>query len=329
MPRFDRRRAIGLGLAGPLAFATTPAPARAQAAWPQRQVSILVPFGAGGAVDTVCRLLFARLAERLKQPFVIENKTGGNTMVASAAAAQAPKDGHTFLANAAQVLINPVLLKGLPFDFATAFEPVSRLAAFPQVVAVRSDFPARDLKELVAHAKANPGKVSWGTPPAAGMAHMAGALLQSKLGFKLNHAPYRLATEAVRDVGGGQIDCVILTTSTIQPALQAGRVRILAVTSARRVPSMPDVPTVAEAVLAGFDMDDWFGIFAPAGVSATIIGQLRAALAEAAGEPEVAARLAPLGIVTLADTPDAFARFLADQRVVLTELIRETGITLE
>jgi tripartite-type tricarboxylate transporter receptor subunit TctC len=330
MHSIDRRRALQLGLATPLALASGGASsALAQGAWPTRQVNVLLPFGAGGAVDTVSRVLFAKVADRLKQPFVIENKTGGNTMVASSAAHQAPKDGHTFLANAAQVLINPVLMKNLPFDFATAFQPVSRLAAFPQVLAVRADFPAKDLAEFVAHAKANPGKVSWGTPPAAGMAHMAGAFLQSKLGFKLNHAPYRLATEAVRDVGGGQIDCVILTTSTIQPALQGNKVRILGVTSAKRVPTMPDVPTIAETVLPGFDMDDWFGIFAPAGVPADIVRQMQAALADAAKEPDVATRLGPLGIVLVVDGPEAFGKFLGEQRTVLTDLIKETGITLE
>lgn len=327
MTTISRRTAVSSGLAATLALGG--GGALAQAAWPARQVHVLLPFGAGGAVDTVSRVVFARIADRLKQPFVIENRTGGHTMVASTAAHQAAKDGHTFLANAAQVLINPLLMKNLPFDFKTAFEPVCRLAAFPQVLAVRADLPAKDAKEFVAYAKANPGKVSWGTPPAAGMAHMAGALLQSKLGFKLNHAPYRLATEAVRDIGAGQIDCVILTTSTIQPALQGGKVRILGVTSAKRLATMPDVPTLAETLLAGFDMDDWFGIFAPAGVPANVVAALQAAIAEAAAHPDVIARLSPLGIVLVADGPEAFGRFLGEQREVLAKLVAETGITLE
>lgn len=327
MTRITRRTALHLGLAAPALLATSAA--RAQSAWPAKSVHIVLPFGAGGAADTVCRVIFAKVAEKLKQSFVIENKTGGNTMVASSAALQLPKDGYAFLVNAAQFLINPVLMKDLPFEFATAFTPVTRIAAFPQVVAVRSDFPAQTIAEYIAHAKANPGKVSFGTPPAAGMAHMAGAFIQSKLGIKLTHAPYRLATEAVRDVSGGQIDSVILTTSTIQPALQSAKARVLAVTSSRRSPAVPEAPTLAETVLPGFDMDDWVGLFAATGVPAEIVQQMQAAIADAAKEPDVVARLSPLGTVIVADRSEAFAKFLVDQRGVLTALIKETGIKLE
>lgn len=323
----DRRRALQLGLAAPLAL--TPYGASAQTAWPAKPVHIVLPFGAGGAADTVCRVIFAKVSEKLKQSFVIENKTGGNTMVASSAALQLPKDGYAFLVNAAQFLINPVLMKDLPFDFATSFVPVTRLAAFPQVVAVRSDFPAKDIKEYLAHAKANPGKVSFGTPPAAGMAHMAGAYIQNKMGVQLLHSPYRLATEAVRDLAGGQIDSVILTTSTIQPALQSGKARILAITSAKRIPTMPDVPTLAETVLPGFDMDDWVGLFAARGVPEAAIKAMEAAVADAARDTDVLGRLSPLGTIVLAEPTDVFAKFLDSQRVVLTQLIRETGIKLE
>lgn len=326
MTSITRRDALNAGLAASL---LPLAPASAQTAWPSKQVNVLVPFGAGGAADTVCRVLFAKLSERFKQPFVIENKTGGNTMVASSAALQLPKDGFSFLVNSSQFLINPVLIKNLPFDFATAFQPVARLAAFPQVVAVRKDFPAKTMEDLVAYAKANPGKIGFGTPPAAGMAHMAGAYIQNKLGIKLNHAPYRLATEAVRDVGGGNIDMVILTTSTIQPALQQNSVRILAVTSSKRVASLPDVPTLAESILPGFEMDDWVGIFAQSGVPADIITQLRAALAQASSEKDVVDRLAPLGTVLRPEPAEAFGRFLDDQKRVLTALIKDAGITLE
>jgi len=327
MLRIDRRRALQLGLAAPLAMNSTVA--RAQASWPAKPVHIVLPFGAGGAADTVCRVIFAKVSEKLKQSFVIENKTGGNTMVASSAALQMPKDGYAFLVNSSQFIVNPVLMKDMPFDFATSFVPVTRLAAFPQVVAVRSDFPAKDINEYLAYAKANPGKLSFGTPPAGGMAHMAGAYIQNKLGVRLLHSPYRLATEAVRDVSGGQIDSVILTTSTIQPALQAEKARVLAITSANRIPTMPNVPTLAETVLPGMDMDDWVGLFAAKGVPDAIVAQMQAAIADAAAEPDVVARLAPLGTIVLASPTPVFAKFLDDQREVLTKLIREAGIKLE
>ncbi len=333
MIRITRRTALKTGSALPFLlgipsrFGT--GGAAAQTAWPSKQVHILIPFGAGGAADTVSRVLFAKLGDKLKQPFVLENKTGGNTMVAASAALQLPKDGNSFLVNSSQVLVNPVLLKNLPFDFATSFEPVIRMAAFPQVIAVRKDFPAKNFAELVAYAKANPGKVGFGTPPAAGMAHMAGAYIQSTLGIKFNHAPYRLATEAVRDVGGGHLDMVILTTSTIQPALQQNSVRILAVTSSKRVASLPDVPTLSENLLPGFSMDDWVGLFAQTGVPVAIIRQMQEAITDAAREKDVIDRLSPLGTVLIPEPATAFRTFLDGQRQLLTKLIKDAGITLE
>lgn len=327
MNPISRRGALQLGMGAPFLLGTKGA--AAQAAWPAKPVHIVLPFGAGGAADTVCRIVFGKVAEKLKQSFVIENKTGGNTMVASSAALQMPKDGYSFLVNAAQFIINPILMKDLPFDFATSYVPVTRIAAFPQVVAVRSDFPAKTIQEYIAHAKANPGKVNFGTPPAAGMAHMAGAYIQSKLGIRLTHAPYRLATEAVRDLSGSQIDSVILTTSTIQPALQANKARVLAVTSARRSPAVPDAPTLAETILPGFNMDDWVGLFAQKGVPDEIIKQMGDAVGDAAKDPAVLARLAPLGTLVLAEPRDVFSKFIDDQRRLLTELIKDTGIKLE
>jgi tripartite-type tricarboxylate transporter receptor subunit TctC len=321
-----RRQALQLGIAAPFVLRSGIASAQA---WPTRPIHLIVPFGAGGAVDTVCRVLSIKMSERLKQSIVIENKTGGNTMVAASAALQMPKDGYGFLVTAAQYLINPILMKNLPFDFATSFSPIVRMAAFPQVVAVRSDFPAANIAEYIAHAKANPGKVSYGTPPAAGMAHMAGALIQSKMGIKLNHAPYRLATEAVRDISGGQIDSVLLTTSTIQPALQANKARVLAVTSGQRVAILPDAPTIAETIIPGFQMDDWFGMFAATGVPEPIVQQMQDAVIEASKDPTVVDKLNQLGSVILAHPKPVFAKFLDEQRVVLTDLIKETGITLE
>jgi tripartite-type tricarboxylate transporter receptor subunit TctC len=327
MKKTTRRQALKIGLAAPFVLQT--GATWAQQPWPSRPIHLIVPFGAGGAVDTVCRLLGAKISEKLKQNIIIENKTGGNTMVASSAALQMPKDGYAFLVTAAQYLINPILMTNLPLDFATDFTPVVRIAAFPQVIAVRSDFPAQTIAEYISHAKANPGKVSYGTPPAAGMAHMAGALIQSKTGIKLNHAPYRLATEAVRDVAGGNIDSVLLTTSTIQPALQSQKARVLAVTSAERVSILPDAPTISETIIPGFQMDDWFGMFAETGVPDSIQQRMQDVVIEVSKDPAVIERLRPLGSVVLAHPKPQFQKFLDEQRTVLAHLIMETGIKLD
>ena len=315
------RRAEAQSAAGPTADGGA-------AAWPARPVRIIVPFGPGGAADTATRAFGARMSETLRQQIVVENRTGGNSVIAGSAALQAPRDGYTFLLNAAQHLINPVLLADLPFDYSTSFVPVSQLVYFPQVIAVRRDFPAVTIEEFVAYARANPGRITYGTPPAAGMAHMAGEVLMRELGFRMAHAPYRLATDAARDVGSGNLDAVLLTTSTIRPIIQAGRARVLAVTSAQRVAAYPDAPAIAERLLPGFEMNDWMGLFAPSGVPAPVVTRMGAAVAEAARDADVRARLEPLGAELVGSTPEEFARFLERQREVLTRVIREANIRL-
>jgi tripartite-type tricarboxylate transporter receptor subunit TctC len=225
----------------------------------------VVAFAAGGAADTAARAAGAKVGEILGQSVVIENRTGGNALIAAAAVLQSPADGYSFLVDAANQLTNPVLMRELPFDYRTAFAPVSQIASFPQVVAVRHDFPARTIEEFIAYAKDRPGTVSYGTPPAAGMAHLAGAQFQRLAGIRLVHAPYRGGADAARDIAAGVVDAVVITTSSIRPPVQAGRARILAVTSARRAAAYPDVPTLAERGFPGFDMNDWNGLFAAAG----------------------------------------------------------------
>ena len=326
MPILDRRGLLGLCMAAPAVLCTSPA--AAQRAWPSRNVTIVVPYGPGGAADTVCRAIFARVAETLGQTFVIDNRTGGNTVIGAQHALQQPHDGYTFLVNSSQLLVNPVLMTNLPLDFRTAFVPVTRLARFPQVLAVRRDFPAANLQEFIAHARQRPGAVNYGTPPGAGMGQMTGELLQARTGIRIQHVAYRLATDAAREVASGTLDAVILTTSTIQPHLQAGRVRILGLTSAERSPVLPDVPTFAEQGLQGFSMDDWSGLFAPSGVPQPIIARMQALVAEAARDAAVIQRLSAVGSVLVADEPAQFGSWLNEQRSLLEQLIRDANIRL-
>jgi tripartite-type tricarboxylate transporter receptor subunit TctC len=165
---------------------------------------------------------------------------------------QAPRDGYTFLVDAANQLTNTPLMKDVPFDYRRDFIPVSQLCDFPQVIAVKQDFPAQTIQEFVAYLKANPGKVSYGTPPAAGMAHLAGEQFQRLLGVRMVHTPYRGGADAARDITAGVVDAVLITTNSIRPPVQAGKARILAVTSRERVPTLPEVPTLNETVLPGF-----------------------------------------------------------------------------
>jgi tripartite-type tricarboxylate transporter receptor subunit TctC len=321
MVRMHRRTALGLALAAPSL-------ARAQQDWPARPIRWVVAFAAGGAADTAARAAGAKVGEILGQSVVIENRTGGNALIAAAAVLQSPADGYSFLVDAANQLTNPVLMRELPFDYRTAFAPVSQIASFPQVVAVRHDFPARTIEEFIAYAKDRPGTVSYGTPPAAGMAHLAGAQFQRLAGIRLVHAPYRGGADAARDIAAGVVDAVVITTSSIRPPVQAGRARILAVTSARRAAAYPDVPTLAERGFPGFDMNDWNGLFAATGTPRAVIQRMASAVGDACRDAGVKARMDPLGAEMVGSQPEEFTAWLDAQRPVVGQVIREAGITL-
>jgi len=319
-----RRRLLALGLAAPFAAHK----AFAQADWPVRPVRIVVPFSAGGAADTSARAVGQRVGDILGQPLTIENRTGGNAVVAAGAVLGAPKDGYTFIWDAANQLTNPVLLKDLPFDYGTAFTPITMAVRAPQAIVVRHDFPARNFEEFLAAARSKPGTVSCGTPPSGAMGHLAMALLQQRAGIQLLHTPYRGGADAARDVMGGQIDAALITTSTARGTLATGKTRMLAVTSAARVQAYPDVPTIAESGLPGYDMDDWFGLFAAAGTPAGPVKRMQAAVAQAARDPGLAAALAPQGTVLVANSSAEFAAWLGRQRELLQKLVRDNHITI-
>jgi tripartite-type tricarboxylate transporter receptor subunit TctC len=323
MTLIRRRAALAFALAAPFLHRG----AMAQEAWPARPLRFVIPFSAGGGGDSSARPLAAKVSEILGQNVIVENRTGGNAVVAASAVLQA-RDGYTFLVDALNQITNPLLLRDLPFDYGASFLPVTQTARFPQVLAVKADFPARSIAEFIAYARANPGRVSCGTPPAAGAGHLALALLEQRAQISLLHAPYRGGADVARDIMGGTIDSMILTSSSARAPIETGRARAVAVTGAERLPTLPDVPTLAESGFPGFDMDDWNGLFAPAGTPVAVIVKLQAAIAEACRDPGVVARMAPLGTVLGGQPTEVFATWLAAQRQVVARVIREANITL-
>jgi tripartite-type tricarboxylate transporter receptor subunit TctC len=324
MTKLLRRGVLAAGFAAPFLARH----GYAQGDWPKGPVRWIVAFAAGGAADTVARNVGARVSEIIGQQVIVDNRTGGNSLVAANAVLQSPRDGHTFLIDAANQLTNPFLIKDLPFDYEKTWLPVTKLSDFPQVLAVKQEFPAKTLQEYVAAAKAKPGTVSFGTPPAAGMGHMAGEELQRRADIKLIHAPYRGGADAARDIGAGAIDSVIITTSSIRPPLAAGRVRVLAVTSLKRVSIFPDVPTIAESGYAGYDMIDWNGLFAATGTPVELIARMQAVCAEAIKDAKVKERLDAAGAVLTPNTPAEFKAWLEGQRTLLGKLIVDGNIKL-
>jgi len=301
--------------------------ARAQSEWPSRPVRLVIPFPPGGGGDVVARAAAEKTAEIVKQAVVVENRTGGNAVIAATAVAQATPDGYTYLWDGNNHLTNRLLVKGITLDYRTAFAPVMLTARFPQVLAVRQDFPAQTFDEFVRYAQANPGRVTCGTPPAGGMGHLALELLQRVGNFRVIHTPYRGGPDATRDLMGAQIDSVLLTTSTIRPALQGGKARVLAVSSAQRVSMFPDAPAIAERY-PGYDMDDWNGLFAPAGTPEPILRQANAAIGQALRDPAIVARMSPTGTVLAPTTTAEFVTWLDRQRETMERIIRDANITL-
>jgi tripartite-type tricarboxylate transporter receptor subunit TctC len=315
-------------LLGASALLAAPAIARAQP-WPTRSIRLIVPFAAGGAADSAARAITPKMGEKLGQVFVVENRTGASGSVGGAAVAASAPDGYTLLWDASSHLVNPALMKGLTFDYATAFTPVSLVVTFPGVLAVKQGFPARTLAEFIVLAKQRPGAISVGTQGNATAGHLGLLQFCKRAGIEVIHVPYRGGADAARDLAAGSVDAVFITTVSAGPVVDSGRARLLAVTTLERVPSRPDVPTLAESGFPDFESNEWAALFAPAGLADAIRDQLYEALSVALADEGVRQRLAQIGAVPVGSAPAAFARFCAEGRVQMANLVHEANIRLE
>jgi len=309
------------------ALAASIRPARAQA-WPDRPIRIIAPYAPGGQSDTVVRLLAPKMTEALGQNVVVENRTGAGGSIGAGVVAQSPPDGYTLLFESFAFLVVPFIVKGLTFDYETAFAPVGQAVALPYVLVVRRDFPARDFNEFLAYAKAHPG-VSYGTPGIGTVGHLAGALLESRAGITLEHVPYRGGAESARDLAAGVIDAAIGTANSFGPLIQDGKVRGLALTSGERRGTLASLPTIAESGFPGYDLTSWNGLFAPAGTPAPIMARLEAALLAATGDPATRGKLALTGNDAVTEGAAAFAARIQRERAVVKQIVAQTGIRAE
>ena len=295
--------------------------ARAQA-YPQRPVRLIVPFASGGASDILARLIGQWLSERLGQPFVIEMRPGAGGNVGTEAVVNAPPDGYTLLmVNAAPSAINATLYDKLSFNFLRDMAPVGGVVRTPLVLLVNPAFPVKTVPELIAFAKANPGKVNMasagnGTPP-----HVAGELLKIMAGVDIVHVPYRGGGPALVDLLGGQVQMMFGVITSSMEYIKAGKLRPLAVSTAMRAPALPDLPTVGD-FLPGYEASDWYGICAPRGTPAEIIGKLNAEINAGLADPKLKARLADLGASVLPGSPAEFGKLIADETEKWGKVVR-------
>lgn len=311
-----------------LLLASLATPALAQSWAPSRAIRLVAPYAPGGGVDTASRLLAVPMTAYLGQNVVVENRGGAGGSIGAAEVARAAPDGHTVMIDALAHTVNPALMRGLPFDYATAFTPISQVLIWPQILIVHPSMPVRNLQEFVAHVRARPGQLSYGSSGNATAAHLASALLLNRAGLDMVHVPYRGGAPALQDLIAGNVAFVFGTVASSLQLAQEGRVRAIAVSSTTRLPGLPDVGTVAEQGFPGYELNEWNGLYAPAGLPAAAAQRWHGAVRQALADPAVRTRLDALGAIPLGTDPEAFARYVREQREAMARLVREARIEL-
>ncbi len=292
--------------------------------YPAKPIRMLVGFAPGGSTDTIARLIAPRLSERLGQQIIVENRPGAAGNIAAEQAAKAAPDGYTVYMASASHTINASLYPRLSFDAVKDFTAITRVTSSPFVLVAHPSVPARNARQLIALAKSKPGELSFGSGGAT--SHLAGELFNSMAGVKLVHIPYKSSGPAAIDLLGGQIAIMFSAPPAVLPHVASGKLRALGVTSARRLSSAPEVPTIAESGLAGFEVNSWAGLIGPASMPMEAISKLHAEVAHVMGLPEVKSRLSNLGLEASTNTPEEFAAYLRADVPKWAKIVRESGV---
>ncbi len=323
----DRRTLLGAGAAS--FAAALSGPARAQA-WPSKSITLVVPFTPGGSTDILARLLGQKLQAALGQSVVVESRPGAGGSIGSEAVAKAAPDGHTLLmGHIGTLAVNPSIYPKLNYDPLKSFAHVSMIARVHNVLVVNPEVPARTTQELIAYIKANPGKLNYATGGNGSAAHIATAALAVAAGLDIVHVPYRGTAPAMTDLLGGRVQLMFTGAPVVLPQAQAGKLRALGVSGLNRLSAAPDVPTVAEAGLPGFEASQWYGIVAPAGTPDAVVARLNTEIVKAMADPAVIERLAQEGAESWTTTPDAFRAHITSETARWAEVVRKAGIRAE
>ncbi|MDO8595528.1 MAG: tripartite tricarboxylate transporter substrate binding protein, partial [Sulfuricaulis sp.] len=299
--------------------------------YPSKPVRMVVPYAAGGSADTVARAVGNRLSEALGQPVVIDNRGGASAIIGSDIVAKSPPDGYTLLLTIGPPHgAHPFFIKNVPFDTLKDFTPITMVATSSQVIVVHPSLPVTSVKELIAYAKKNPGKVFYAIPAIGSSQHMGGLLLNRMADINMVLVAYKGAAPAVTDVLGGQVPVGMVTLSNVIPHVRAGKLRMLAVLQAERATAAPDTPTVAEAGVPGYNVPyTWIGVVGPAGLSAGVVNQMNAAVGKALGFADVRARLDAAGFEVRTNTPQEFADEIARSYEIYRKIVTDAGIRPE
>jgi tripartite-type tricarboxylate transporter receptor subunit TctC len=306
------------------------APLALAQSYPAKPVRIIVPYSAGGGTDIVARAVGQKLSDRWGQSVIVDNRVGANGIIGADAVAKAPADGYTLLMSTpAEVSTSPHLYPNIPYNAERDLAPVTLITVTPLVIAVNPGVPAKTVQELVALAKTKPGALGFATPGTGSAQHLTGELFMAAAGIKLVHVPYKGAGQSIPDVIGGQVPMGIYGVLTISQHAKAGRLRMLAVTTSKRSPAYPDLPTLAESGLPGVDTSLWFGLIAPAATPKPVIGKIHDDVVAALKLPDLRERIASQGGDIVGDTPEEFAAFIAAESAKYARIIQQAGVKLD
>lgn len=309
------------------AFAQSAAPTAGD--YPVKPVRVIVSFAPGGATDIVARVVAQKLSENLERTFVVENHSGAGGVIGDSLVARAAPDGYTLLATSSTYAINPAVVSKLPFDPVKNFAPITLVAAAPFLLVVHPSVPATSVKELVALARRNPGKLDFASAGKGTAVHLAVELFNNMAGITMTHIPYKGTGSALIDLIAGQVQLTFGNILSTRPHVKSGKLRALAVSSAKRSTALPELPTVSEAGVAGYDVASWYAWLAPAGTPQPVVQRLNAEIVRAVRTPEITQRLASGGAELVASTPEQFGQRLATEIARWRKLVKETGIRAE
>jgi tripartite-type tricarboxylate transporter receptor subunit TctC len=297
--------------------------------YPSRPVHVIVPFPPGGSTDILARLVFQKLGQKWQQSFVIDNRPGASGMIGTEIVARADPDGYTLLMGSGGPLtINPSLYPKLPYDPIKDFAPVTVVAVVPNIVVANLSLPVHSIKELIALAKSEPGKLAFASTGNGTPGHLAGEMFKSMTGTDMLHVPYKGSAPSVSAVLGGEVALNFTTTPPIVPLVKSGKLRALAVTTKTRIPDLPDVPTMAESGLPGYEAISWFGVAAPRGTPDAIVKKLNADLVSIINDPQVHKQILDTGSIPLANTPAQMEKMIVDDTAKWAKVIKEAHVHL-
>jgi len=297
--------------------------------YPGKPIRMVIPYTPGGSIDTVGRMVADQLQRQLGQPIIIENTPGASGVLGSLAVKKAKADGHTLLFNASSQVYLPLVLTKKSYDAEKDFTPVGQIGYVPLVVAVNNDVPARNLAEFAALARANPDKYSWATSGLGTTSHLSEEMINRALKLKMEIVAYKGAVPQLTDVVGGHVSAAVSPMPGVRSFVQAGRLRALAVTSKTRVPGMPDVPTVAESGIPGFELLSWYGVWGPADMPAAVTERLNAEIAKAVETPALKAKFAELSFIPAKSTPEQFRQLIREDLSKIGKAVKEANIQID